>query len=145
MAWRAEAGPPATVYLTDIALFFGLYAFMIGMLALWARLLARRQRLVRLERAMRYFNRVMFAARAFVPVWFGVGVFYLGWGQLVQNLLGVVAKWPVQLPGAVVGVIPPILAWAGLWWAQYPADNALRSKRLLIDFDNGAHIYHPPP
>jgi STE24 endopeptidase len=80
-----------------------------------------------------------------VPVWFGVGVFYLGWGRLVQNLLGVVADWPVQLPGAVIGVIPPILAWAGLWWAQYPADRALRERRLMIDFDNGAQLYRPPP
>jgi STE24 endopeptidase len=145
MAWRAEPGPREIVYLTDIALFFGLYLFLIGMLALWARLLAVRLPLVRLERAMRYFNRVMFAARTFVPVWFGVGVFYLGWGRLVQNLLGVVSDWPVQLPGAIIGVMPPILAWAGLWWAQYPADNALRAKRLLVDFDNGAQLYRPPP
>jgi hypothetical protein len=33
-------GPPST--LTDIALFFGLYLLMIGMLATWARLLAAR-------------------------------------------------------------------------------------------------------
>ena len=146
MAWRAEPGPTQTVYLLpDIALFFGLYVLLVGVLALWARLLAARLPLERLERAMPYYSKVMFAARTFVPVWFGVGVYYLGWGQLVQNLLGVVASWPVQLPGAVVGVIPAILAWAGLWWAQYPADNALRSKRLLIDFDNGAQIYHPPP
>src|SRR5688500_13159371 len=135
MAWRADAGPsPTIVSLTDIALFLGLYLFVIGMLALWARLLARRVHTVRLARAMRCFNRVMFVARAFVPVWFGVGVFYLGWGQMVQNLLGVVAQWPVQMPGAVIGVMPPILAWAGLWWAQYPADSALRSQRLLLDF-----------
>jgi STE24 endopeptidase len=145
MAWRADAGPRATVYLTDIALFFGLYLLMIGMLATWARLLAARLPGVRLERAMRYFNRVMFAARAFVPIWFGVGVFSLGWGLLVQNLLGVVSDWPVQLPGAIIGVIPPILAWAGLWWAQYPADRALRERRMMIDLDNGAQLYRPPP
>jgi Zn-dependent protease with chaperone function len=32
-----------------------------------------------------------------------------------------------------------------LWWAQYPADNALRAKRMLIDFDNGAQLFRPPP
>ena len=145
MTWRADAAPEGIADLEDIALFLGLYLLLIGVLALWARLLAARLPLVRLDRAMRYFNRVMFAARTFVPIWFGVGVFYLGWGQLVQNLLGVVGTWPVQLPGAVIGVIPAILASAGLWWAQYPADNALRSKRLLIDFDNGAQLYRPPP
>jgi STE24 endopeptidase len=144
MGWRAESGPPPNVYLTDIALFFGLYLFMIGMLGLWSRLLTRRVQVIRLERAMRYFNRVMFAARTFVPIWFGVGVFSLGWGQLVQNLLGVVATWPVQVPGAVIGVMPAILAWAGLWWAQYPADRALRERRLMIEFDEGNAIYRPP-
>ena len=74
MAWRSDAGPRETVYLTDIALFLGLYVLLIGMLALWARLLAQRLQLVKLERAMRYFNRVMFAARTFVPAWFGIGV-----------------------------------------------------------------------
>ena len=145
LAWRSEAGPPDVVYLTDIALFFGLYLLLIGTLGLWSRLLSRRLQVVRLERALRYFNRVMFAARTFVPIWFGVGVFYLGWGQLVQNALGVVAYWPVQVPGAILGVLPPILTWVGLWWAQYPADHALRERRLMLDFDDGAQIYRPPP
>lgn len=145
MAWRAEAGPPEIVYLTDTALFFGLYLLLIGTLGLWSRLLSRRVQMVRLERAVRYFNHVMFVARTFVPIWFGVGVFHLGWGQLVQNLLGPIGNWPVQLPGAVIGVVPPIVAWAGLWWAQYPADHALRRQRLLLDFDDGAQLYQPPP
>jgi STE24 endopeptidase len=144
MGWRAEAGPPGIVYLTDIALFLGLYLLMIGVLGLWSRLLARRVGLIRLERAMRYFNRVMFAARTFVPIWFGVGVFHLGWGKLVQILLGPVGTWPVQVPGAILGVMPAILAWVGLWWAQYPADRALRERRLMLDFDNGAQLYRPP-
>ena len=147
MAWRAD-GAGATgvvrVDLNDIALFFGLYLLLIGVLGVWSRLLARRVQRVRLERGMRYFHRVMFAARTFVPVWFGIGVFSLGWGWLVQWMIGPVADWPVQLPGAVIGVLPPILAWAGLWWAQYPADRALRQQRLLVDFDNGHAIFQPP-
>jgi STE24 endopeptidase len=145
MAWRADAAPEGIADVEDIALFLGIYVLLIGVLALWARLLAARLQSVRPERAMRYFNGVMFAARAFVPIWFAVGVFALDWGRLVQILIGVVGTWPVKLPGAVIGVIPPILAWAGLWWAQYPADNALRAKRLLIDFDNGAQLFRPPP
>ncbi len=147
MAWRADAGSSTIISFgrEDLALFFGLYLLMIGMLAVWARLLARRVQMVRLERAMRYFERVMFAARLFVPIWFGCGVFYLGWGALVEYLLWPIGAWPVQLPGTMIGVVPPILAWVGLWWAQYPADNALRSKRLLVDFDNGAQLYRPPP
>lgn len=144
MAWRAEAAAPTAVQTVDLALFFGLYLFLIGMLGMWSRLLARRLQLIRLERAIRYFNRIMFAARTFVPVWFGVGVFSLGWGRAVQGMLGPVADWPVQLPGAVIGVLPPILAWVGLWWAQYPADHALRERRLMLDFDDGHAMYRPP-
>ena len=144
MAWRADGRRPAPIDRADLALFFALYVFMIGMLAVWSRLLAMRLQLLRLERAMRYFNKVMFAARAFVPIWFGIGVFYQGWGPAVQAMLGPVGNWPVQLPGAVIGVMPPILAWAGLWWAQYPADRALRERRLMVDFDNGQVFYRPP-
>jgi STE24 endopeptidase len=72
-------------------------------------------------------------------------VFALGWGRLVQMMLGPISTWPVQMPGAIIGVLPPILAWVGLWWAQFPADRALREQRLLLRFDNDEPIYRPPP
>src|SRR5205823_2499391 len=130
---------------SDLALFFGQYLLLIGVLGVWARLLARRVPSVRLDRALRYFNRVVLAARFFVPVWFAVGVFRLGWGETVQYLLGPVTKWPVQLPGAILGTAPALLAWVGLWWSQFPADHALREQHLLIRFENGEPIYRPPP
>jgi STE24 endopeptidase len=146
MGWRAdEAGPREVVAAWDVALFFGMYAFLVGMLGLWSRLLTRRLELIRLERAISYFRGVMFAARAFVPIWFAVGVFFLGWGRLVQIMLSSVAGWPVLLPGALIGILPPILAWAGLWWAQYPADHALRERRLMVDFNDGLQLFRPPP
>ena len=129
----------------DLALFCGLYLLMIGMLGVWSRLLARRVASVRLDRTLRYFNRVVLAARFGVPVWFAVGVFFLHWGETVQRLLGPVSKWPVQLPGTIVGTLPALLAWVGLWWSQFPADHALREQQLLIKFENGEPVYRPPP
>src|SRR5688500_12822245 len=141
MAWRADSDRPAPLRPNDLAQFFGFYILAIGMLAAWSRLLARRVRRTQLERGMRYFNRVAFAARTFVPVWFAVGVFHLGWGDTVHRLIGPLRDWPVQLPGALVGVLPPILAWIGLWWAQYPADRALREQSLLVQFDDDIPIF----
>src|SRR5262245_54691573 len=102
MAWRAESGRPAPLRPLDLARFFGFYALAVGMLAVWSRLLARRVRRTRIERGMSYFNRIAFTARTFVPIWFAVGVFYLGWGDAVHRLLGPLRDWPVQLPGAVI-------------------------------------------
>jgi STE24 endopeptidase len=146
LAWRAEGdAPPAMPRALDLALFFGLYLLLLGMLAAWARLLARRvRRAGRLDRAFRYFNRVVFIGRVFVPAWFAVGVFFLGWGDAVGHLLGPVSKWPVQLPGAILGTLPPLLAWMALSWAQYPAEYALRERSLLIHLDDGEPIFRPP-
>ena len=144
MAWRAEGDAPAALRAMDLALFFGLYGLMVGMLGVWTRLLARRVRRAHLDRQIRYFNHVVFAARTFVPVWFGIGVFRLGWGDAVQQMLWPIRDWPAQLPGAMIGVLPPILAWVGLWWAQYPADRALREQGLLVRLDNDLPIFRPP-
>ena len=146
MGWRADsAEPPEPLRAGDLALFFGFYGFLVGVLGWWSRLLTRRLDTIRLERAIRYFKGVITGARAVIPIWFGVGVFSLGWGRAVQMMLGPAGGWPVQLPGAVIGVLPAILAWAGLWWAQYPADHALRERRLMVDFNDGLQLYRPPP
>jgi STE24 endopeptidase len=145
MGWRADGAEPERLRAGDLALFFGFFGFLVGVLGLWSRSLTKRLDTIRLERAVRYFKGVMAGARAVVPIWFGVGVFYLGWGHAVQAMLGPVGGWPVQVPGAVIGVLPAILTWAGLWWAQYPADHALRERRLMVDFNDGLQLYRPPP
>ena len=145
MAWRAEGDTPAPVHANDLALFFGFFLVMVGMLGVWSRLLARRVGQVLLERTVRYFNRVSLAAKFAVPIWFAVGVFSLGWGDAVQHVLGPIRSWPLQLPGAVIGVTPALLAWIGLWWAQFPADHALRERHMLVRLNDGEPIFRPPP
>src|SRR4051794_14705369 len=144
MAWRSEGDVPRAPHAADLALFFGLYVLMVATLGAWSRLLASRVRRTRLNNPVRYFNRVVFVARFFVPVWFGIGTFLLGWGELVQLALGPIARWPVQFPGAVLGTLPALAAWAGLWWAQYPADQAIREQSLLVRLDDDLPIYRPP-
>jgi STE24 endopeptidase len=145
MAWRADGETPAPVRANELALFFGFFLVMVGMLGLWSRLLARRVGRVLLDRAVPYFNRVSLAAKFAVPVWFAVGVFFLGWGNAVQHLLGPIRNWPVQMPGALIGTTPALLAWIGLWWAQFPADHALRERHMLVRLNDGEPIFRPPP
>jgi STE24 endopeptidase len=146
MGWRADGDAPAHIRATDLSLFFGLYALMVVTLGLWSRLLARRvaSRGAVQRFGMKYFNRIVFAAQFFVPMWLAVGVFFLGWGPAVQRMLGPVSHWPVQLPGAIIGTLPAFAAWAALWWSQYPADRALREQNLLFRVEEDLPIYTSP-
>jgi STE24 endopeptidase len=144
LAWSTQGNPLRTPQTGNLALFFGLFAFMILMLGAWSRLLAARVRRVHLDNAVGYFNRVAFCARFFVPIWFGLGTFMLGWGEMVQILLGPIGRWPVEFPGALIGTLPALGAWAGLWWAQYPADQAIREQSLLVRLDNNLTLFRPP-
>ncbi|HEY1628279.1 MAG TPA: M48 family metallopeptidase, partial [Tepidisphaeraceae bacterium] len=71
-------------------------------------------------------------------------IFCLGWPHTVWRWLGPVRHWPVELPDLIVGTLPPILAWMGLWWAQYPADRALREQSVLIQLDENLPVHAPP-
>src|SRR5688572_21179158 len=93
---------------------------------------------------MKRFNQAIFAARMAIPVWFGVGVFVLDWPLVVEQMLGPVVYWPVQLPAAALGTLPAVLTWMGLWWSQYPADRALREQSLLILLEDGLPVHSPP-
>ena len=117
---------------------------VIVTLGLWSRLLARRVGKANLRRSLRYFNHVIFAAQIFIPIWFAVGVFFLGWGTFIQGLMGPIAKWSMLTPGTVIGTTPALLAWMGLWWSQYPADKALREQNLLMRLDRDLPIYTSP-
>jgi len=71
-------------------------------------------------------------------------LFGLGWGDFVVDVMGPAGRWAIQTPGALVGVLPALLAWAGLWWSQYPADRALREQSLLSALESGFPVYAPP-
>jgi STE24 endopeptidase len=145
MAWSPEEAVRAVVAPeVGLPLFAGGYALLALALGMWSRRLARRVTLGNIYRSLERFNRVMVGARWFVPVWFAVGVFELGWGQAVQTLLLPIARWPVQLPGVLVGLTPGLLAWMVLWWSQFPADRALREQSLLNQLDNDLPVFSPP-
>jgi STE24 endopeptidase len=146
--WMLRSVAPSLHTPLDIT--HGTILFMAGLLlvvlfmGLWSRVIARNLRGSNLHRSLRRFHQSLMFARLLIPVWFGIAVFALGWGDLVMNMLGPLKRWPVELPGMLIGTAPALLAWMALWWAQFPADRALREHTLLIQFDQDIPV-HPPP
>ena len=140
-----------------LMLFVGLYAAVVVFMAVWSRLLARRVAGGRLGKRLDRYNIGNDLARYFVPLWFAVGMFALGWGEIVSAwLLGMTpagvarASWQSagepywRVPGLLVGTAPALLAWMGLWWAQYPVDRALKEQALVFRANEGLPIHAPP-
>lgn len=153
MAWlpsRADVAAPFSRAASDsplnTALFLGFYALLVLTMGLWSRLLARSLSHRNLQRSLKRFNRAMFGARMIVPVWFAVGLFLLGWGDVVTGLLGraVTTALPVELPALLVGTLPALLAWMALWWSSFPADRALREQSILLQLDDSLPVHAPP-
>jgi STE24 endopeptidase len=143
----ADASPPRPVPLPAgfrLFLFSGGFALIVLIPALWSRVVARYVAAGNLHRSLSRFNWGTMIARAMIPAWLAVGVFALGWCQFVYRALGPVARWPVDLPAAVVGTAPAMLAWMAMWWAAYPADRALREQSLLLQLQDDLPLHAPP-
>ena len=148
LIWLAYERQPAVVEtradLAGLGLFFTGVVGIVLMMGLWSRLLARRVTGRNVQRSLRRFNRVMNVARLAVPAWFGAGVFLLGWGAVVHELLSPLQRLPLELPLLIVGTAPAFAMWMGLWWSQFPADRALREQNLLIQLNAGLPTHAPP-
>ena len=119
-----RAAPPAPDAWIGVAIFLGYYVLLVLVMGVWGRLLARRVSAGNLRRSLRRFNYTLLVARAMIPVWFAFGVFGLGWGEVVHRALGADTLRAAQLPGLLLATLPPMAAWMGLWWSQYPAEIA---------------------
>jgi STE24 endopeptidase len=117
---------------------------VVAFIALWSRIIARSVHTASLHRSLKRFHFFVAVARAFIPIWFGVGIFVLGWAGTVSRILGPAARWPVDLPGMLVGTFPCFAAWMGLWWAQFPAERALREQNLMALIEEELPIHAPP-
>jgi Zn-dependent protease with chaperone function len=152
---RAPAGtaqpeaPLAVDPSLGVPIFLGFYAFMLGVMRLWSRVLARGVTSDNVDRSLRRFSKVMLVARLLVPAWFGIGLFLLGWGAWVNTVFRAASRVvpllaAVQVPALLVGTFPAFVAWMGLWWSQYPADHSLRQHNLLDQLEAGEPVYAPP-
>jgi len=140
-------GPPPNHLWTAVCSFLLFYVLLVLVMGLWSRWLARRVRADELYPSIQRFHRMMFFARAMVPVVFGAGVFWLGWSWVVNEALRplIPATLPVRLPGVLIGIAPAVMAWMGLWWSQYPADRALREQGMLTQLEHDLPVVSPPP
>lgn len=144
MAAPQYAHPPARYAWVGVAVFLGYYVLLVLVMGVWGRLLARRVSASKLRRSLRRFNYTLFVARAMIPVWFAFGVFGLGWGEVVHRAIGPDLLRAAQLPGLLLATLPPMAAWMGLWWSQYPAEIALREQSLLGQLEADLPIHAPP-
>ena len=128
------------------AIFLGFHVGVIVVLAVWSRHVARWAHLSQIQRRLRRFNAVIYASRIMIPLWLAAGVFALGWKELISNGLDrtAVGRLGLDSPGLLVGCLPSFLAWMGLWWAQFPADRALREQNILIQLNENLP-FQPPP
>ena len=148
ITWFAgESAPPAPLTidpLMRLIMIFGGFGLVVLIPALWSRVLARYVAVGNLHRSLNRFGWVTSIARMLIPAWFGVCVFGLGWVQVVYDALGPIGQLPLALPGALVGTLPPLITWAALWWAAFPADRALREQSLLLHLQDDLPITAPP-
>jgi STE24 endopeptidase len=146
LAWKPEdSWPPVLGVVPSLALFLGVYAAVVLGAGVWSRRLGDRISGPNFGRSLTRFNWVMFVIRVFVPLWFLVGMLALGWWQDVAGLLRTPqADLTQTLAGVVLGTLPALLAWAGLWWSQYPAEIAFREQSLLSQLDADLPVHRPP-
>jgi STE24 endopeptidase len=146
LAWKPEyhvASPlgPASA----LALFLGGYALLVLGTAGWSRQFLGGITRPNLHRRLNRFNRVMVCARLFIPLWFLVGMFALGWPEMVDRLLRLSGTDLSQtLVGVTLGTLPAFAAWAGLWWSQYPAEIAFREQALESQLDADLPVHKSP-
>jgi STE24 endopeptidase len=149
LIWEQSTSPGMTHWqrvepALGLPLFFSGYCLLILIARLLGSRVARGLVLGDLGRAVDRFNLGMSCARAFIPLWFAVGVFVLGWKPAVDKILGPIADWPVFTPSTILGLLPGFIAWMGLWWSQFPPDRALREQNVLYQLESDLPVFAPP-
>jgi STE24 endopeptidase len=129
-------------------IFIGGYGLLVAMAALLAEVVARRSQ--GHGRLLQRFHRLLYLARWLIPLWLVWGVFgATGWKHSViaaaERLWPAVAgDPPLYVLPFLLGVLPALLAWVGLWWAAYPAERLWRERGLLEQFERDLPVRRPP-
>src|SRR6185295_11200184 len=110
---------------------------------IWARLVARRSVALNFRRLYRRFSTALQITRWLIPGWMIVDI--VRGGPWTQWVLRKCQGEMLEVPAMVVGIAPALLAWIALWWAEYPADRALREQNVLEELSHGMPVHAPPP
>lgn len=139
MIWLSRTMPEtgaSSVSVIGLAICMGMLAAAILSVGLYSRATARWECGVILHRRIRRINQIVRLAKYVVPAWFAVLVYLLDYSGYVHGTLGPLERWPLETPAFVLGTLPAMLAWVGVWWASYPTDRALREQHLMIRIDS---------
>jgi STE24 endopeptidase len=136
----SDAVPNGHATRREVLIFLGGYAAAIVFIWGRARVTARRFP----ETSLSRFNRATAITRYLLVAWFAVGMFVLHWPAAVNAMLGRVADWPIDSPGALLGTLPALLAWIGLIAAQYPVDRAMREQNVPAELVSDLPVHAPP-
>jgi STE24 endopeptidase len=142
LAWDPSQSMAAAPFWLAMPLFLGGYLLLVVSTGIWGRLTARRVAAWNFHQTLRRFNITMDVARIAIPAWFGVGLYLLGWRAIVASMMSEPLMNSVL--GVIVGTLPPLAAWMGLWWSQYPTERALREQSLLGMIDANLPLHAPP-
>ena len=100
--WESQQPPvPRWLRLDPVSalqIFASGYMAMVLAMWVWGRRVATGAFRGQTWRGFDRFNRGMTVARLFIPAWFAVGVFYLGWRPLVDHLLWPLHRLPLKAP-----------------------------------------------
>jgi STE24 endopeptidase len=144
LSWTpSQSWTPSLPRREAVAVFLGGYAGMLLVLGIWSRILARRLSSLNLHRSLARFSKTITFSRFAIPVWFGIGVFALDWAKFIDDHFGTIRDWPVRLPSLLIGTAPAFVAWIGLWWAQFPADRALKEQNIASQLDEDLPTHAP--
>lgn len=86
-------------------------------------------------------NRLLGLARLAALLWALPALYVFGLAQWMSHLM--VLPNPSAL-GAIMVTLPPYLAWLMLYWAQYPAERAIREQAMLIHLDEALPVHAAP-
>ncbi len=145
--WLGSAG---------LLVFIAGYLLMVAAFVYWGRRLALQFGGPREYRMQRRFSAGVRWGRIAIVAWMAVGI-YAGaeWKTHVARLVAPISLYAASpgdasptlllaVPGLMVGTLPSLLAWIGLWWAQYPLDRHMRERQLAGRMDAGLPVHAPP-
>ena len=136
IAWYPALAAPVTAPQVGVLIFLSGFAAIIVFLGLWSRWTSGRISSANFHQSLGRFNKFMAVGRVMVPLWLAAGMYLFHWHDVVeQGVDSLINLSPVfallRLPAIFAGTLPAFLAWAGLWWSQYPSDRSCTRTESL--------------
>jgi STE24 endopeptidase len=133
---------PELNFSAGLWMFFAGYVVLVLAVGVLAQYVSRHVLNTQVRQALWRFHWVSLAGRLAVPAWLAFGL--LGPAAWGENVLAIFGSRYQFLP-LIVGTAPALAAWAALWWAEYPAERALREQNLIQEAMDNLPIHAVPP